>query len=188
MQPTPFGAASGALSPLPLAALQQVLAFALALVTRNHPRLFERIEGYWDARIVIDPVDLPMVFLLCPDPKAPRLTAARSRKGLNPTATISGRMLRLIDLLEGELDGDALFFSRELEIEGDTGAVLALRNAIESEEIVLFKELARALGPFGAPIDFVGERGPEAVAAARGALNRLTAIMLGPGHRTGETS
>jgi predicted lipid carrier protein YhbT len=152
---------------------------------RNHPRLFERLEGYWDARFLIDPVDLPVVFLLSPHPARPRLTAAWSRQGLNPTAIISGRMLRLVDLLEGGLDGDALFFSRDIEIEGDTGAVLALRNAVESEEIVLFEEFAGALGPFGAPVRLVGERGPDAVAAARGALNRLTTLMLGAGHRRG---
>jgi predicted lipid carrier protein YhbT len=94
-------------------------------------------------------------------------------------------MLRLVDLLEGGLDGDALFFSRDIEIEGDTGAVLALRNAVESEEIVLFEEFAGALGPFGAPVRLVGERGPDAVAAARSALNRLTTLMLGAGHRRG---
>jgi hypothetical protein len=37
----------------------------------------------------------------------------------------------LIGLLDGAYDGDALFFSRDLVIEGDTAAVLALRNAIE---------------------------------------------------------
>ncbi|MDP2619930.1 MAG: SCP2 sterol-binding domain-containing protein [Hyphomicrobiales bacterium] len=157
-------------------------------MTHNHPRLFERLEGYWGARFVIDPVDLPIVFLLCPDPTAPRLTAAWSREGQNPTAVIGGRMLRLIDLLEGELDGDALFFSRDIEIEGDTGAVLALRNAIESEEIVLFREFAEALGPFGAPVRLIGERGPDAVAAARGVLNRLTALLLGANHRPEETT
>lgn len=157
-------------------------------MTHNHPRLFERLEGYWDARFVIDPVDLPIVFLLCPDPVAPRLTAAWSREGLNSTAIIGGRMLRLIDLLEGELDGDALFFSRDIEIEGDTGAVLALRNAIESEEIVLFREFAKALGPFGVPVRVLGERGPDAIAAARGILNRLTSLVLGTRRRPEETT
>lgn len=179
MPPSPIGAVADALAELPLAALQRALAAALALVTRNHPRLFTRLEGYWQARFLIDPVDLPVVFLLRPDPAAPRLTAAWSGDGIDATATVSGPMLRLVDLLEGGLDGDALFFSREIEIEGDTGAVLALRNAIESEEIVLFKELADALGPFGAPVRAVGERGPGAVAALRGAVNGLSRLILG---------
>lgn len=179
MPPRPIGAVANVLSELPLAALQRALAIAVLLIARNHPRLFERLEGYWDARFVIDPVDLPVVFLLCPDPARPRLTAAWSREGLDATATISGRMLRLIDLLEGELDGDALFFSRDIDIEGDTGAILALRNAIESEEIVLIGELADALGPFGGPVRLLGERGPDAVAAARGVLNKVSALVLG---------
>jgi predicted lipid carrier protein YhbT len=185
MKPAPLSVAADALSQMPLAALQRALAAALALVARNHPRLFERLEGYWDARFLIDPVDLPVVFLLCPHPARPRLTAAWSGDGIDATATIRGRMLRLIDLLEGGLDGDALFFSRDIEIEGDTGAVLALRNAVESAEIVLFKEIADAFGPFGAPVRLVAERGPDALAAARGTLNWLTTLMLGAGHRSG---
>jgi len=179
MQPPPLSVIADALSELPLAALQRALASAMALVARNHPRLFERLEGYWDARFLIDPVDLPVVFLLLPDPARPRLAAAWSADGVEATATIRGRMLRLVDLLEGGLDGDALFFSRDIEIEGDTGAVLALRNAVESEEIVLFKEFADALGPFGIPVSLVGERGPDAVAAARSAVNRLSRLVLG---------
>jgi len=50
---------------------------------------------------------------------------------------------------------------------------------VESEEIVLFEELADAFGPLGAPVRLVGERGPDAVAAARGIFNRLSKLVLG---------
>ena len=89
MPPYPIGAAANVLNELPLAALQRALAVAVSLIARNHPRLFERLEGYWDARFVIDPVDLPVVFLLCPDPARPRLTAAWSREGLDATPWVA---------------------------------------------------------------------------------------------------
>jgi predicted lipid carrier protein YhbT len=40
----------------------------------------------------------------------------------------------LLGMIDGTYDGDALFFSRDLTIEGDTEAVLALRNALENAE------------------------------------------------------
>ena len=53
----------------------------------------------------------------------------------------------LREVLEGRLDGDALFFSRDLAIEGDTAAVVALRNAIDNEELDLVSEAMALLGP-----------------------------------------
>jgi len=171
-------AVTSAARAVPMAALQSVLSAALGVVGRNHPGVFDRLEGYYDARYVIDPADLPFVFQLRADPARPSLTAHWRDEKLNPTARISGRMLSLVDLLEGQLDGDALFFSRDIMIEGDTSAVLALRNAIEAEEIVLFSEIANALGPLGWPIRTLGEKGPDAIAAARRRINRLSGMAM----------
>ena len=52
-------------------------------------------------------------------------------------------------MLHGAEDGDALFFSGELQIGGDTSAVLALRNALDDAELDLTEELAALPGPFG---------------------------------------
>lgn len=53
-------------------------------------------------------------------------------------------------MIHGTLDGDALFFARDLVIEGDTEAVLALRNALDDAEIDLLTAAAAALGSAGA--------------------------------------
>jgi predicted lipid carrier protein YhbT len=53
----------------------------------------------------------------------------------------------LFDLIVGPHDGDALFFSRDLTIQGDIGAVLALRNAIDNAELDLPHEVAQLLQP-----------------------------------------
>jgi predicted lipid carrier protein YhbT len=50
-------------------------------------------------------------------------------------------------MAEGASDGDALFFSREINIEGNTDAILALRNAIDDAELNLADEIAGLLGP-----------------------------------------
>ena len=50
-------------------------------------------------------------------------------------ARIAAPLIVLLGMIDGTYDGDALFFSRDLVIEGDTEAVLALRNAIENAEL-----------------------------------------------------
>ena len=55
-------------------------------------------------------------------------------------------------MIHGAYDGDALFFSRDIVIEGDTAAGLALRNAIDNAELDLFEEALDMLGPLKARV------------------------------------
>ena len=80
-------------------------------------------------------------------------------------------------LVDGSYDGDALFFSRDLVVEGDVEAVLALRNAIDDAGIDLVADTAALFGPL-API---GER------LLGGALLQLKA-MAGAAKREGTRS
>lgn len=52
-------------------------------------------------------------------------------------ATIRGPVEPLLDLMEGRADGDALFFSRRLKIEGSMDAVVSLRNALDAAPVSL---------------------------------------------------
>ena len=63
-------------------------------------------------------------------------------------ATIRGRFLLLLELLDAEEDGDAAFFSRDLEVTGDTEAVVRLRNALDDMDGSVAEEAA---GMFGRP-------------------------------------
>ncbi len=140
-----------ALGPLPPALLQPFLNLATANIGRRHPGLFDRLAGLADARFLIDPTDLPIGFLLRPAPPA-RLTAIANTSQIEPpTATIRGPLLTLIQLLEGKLDGDALFFSRDLVVEGDTEAVVTLRNAVDGAGIDVLDEALSVLGPLARP-------------------------------------
>ncbi len=145
------------LAVLPLAPLQPLLAAALMVMRRQHPAVFERLEELGDPLFVIDPIDLPFLFAMRPAGARPSLTACRDVDADTATATIRGPLPMLIDLLEGRLDGDALFFSRELSVEGDTEAVLVLRNAVDSDEINLFEDVIAILGPLAGPLRFAAE-------------------------------
>lgn len=63
---------------------------------------------------------------------------------------IRGRLAAFLAMLHGADDGDALFFSGDLAIAGDTSAVLALRNALDDAELDLTGELAALFSP---PLD-----------------------------------
>lgn len=149
---SPVLLAGVAARPLPPALLQPLLDIAMRGVRSRHPDLFDRLSGLDDPIYLVDPVDLPFVFVLRPNPQNPTLRALRSGEGVAATATIRGPFLRLIDLLEGRIDGDALFFTRELAIEGDTEAVVALRNAVDGAEIDVMTDVLSLFGPLGGPL------------------------------------
>ena len=151
-----------ALGPLPPVLLQPILDVAMAITRRRHPGLFDRLAGLAECTFLIDPVDLPFGFLLRPSPPPSLVAVARDRQTETPTATIRGPLPTLIQLLEGKLDGDALFFSRDLVVEGDTEAVVTLRNAIDGAGIDVLGDLLSVLGPLARPA--------ERIAGGAGAL------------------
>ncbi len=151
--PPPFSPvllAGIAARPLPPVLLQPFLDAAMAALCRRHPAMFERLSGLDNPTFLIDPIDLPLVFLLEAVPERPRLTALR-RADDRAAAVIRGPLMNLIELAEGRIDGDALFFSRGLVIEGDTEAVVALRNAVDDTDIDLAGDILSSLGPLAEP-------------------------------------
>ena len=147
-----------AMAPLPLVPLQPALALLLARIGRAHPDLYDRLGEHAQKRFGIDPIDLPFAFVLEPKPRRPLARAVRELPaGLD--ASIRGPLAGLIGMAEGTLDGDALFFSRVLWVEGDVSAALALRNAIDDARIDLGTLLFGGLGPVGARLaDVLRER------------------------------
>jgi len=141
------------LQPLPLAPLQLPLALALRSVVARHPDIFERLDVHAYKRFGLEPTDLPFAFVLAPHPRTPSLIAVRSLPTGLPVR-IAGPLLGLIGLIDGTYDGDALFFSRDLVVEGDVEAVLALRNAIDDAGVDVVGDTAALFGPL-APL---GER------------------------------
>lgn len=165
--------------PLPPRLLQPILDGIMALLKRRHPEMFERLTCLDAPLFLIDPVDLPLVFLLNANPRYPRLTAMRESNG-RAAATIRGPLVTLIDLLEGRMDGDALFFSRDLSIEGDTEAVVALRNAVDDADIDLRGDLLASMGPLAPPARHALGLGGRLYARINKDLEILKAAAQGP--------
>lgn len=145
--PRPLAAA---LRPLPLAPLSAALTQLARRIAKGHPGLFQRLGPYRAARFVLEPTDLPFCLRLDlrPDLRGGvNLTA--HRRAPQAEARIAGPLAAFLGMMHGAYDGDALFFSRDLVVEGDTSAVLALRNAIDDAELDLAAELAGLAGPLG---------------------------------------
>jgi predicted lipid carrier protein YhbT len=135
------------LAPVPVALLQPVLNRIATRVAQSRPELFDRLGPHAGKRFLIDPIDLPFVLVLVPERDLPRMTAHRRSERPVHDAAIAGRFFNLLDMIDGTLDGDAIFFSRDLTITGDTEAIVALRNALDDFE---GSALASAIGSLGA--------------------------------------
>ncbi len=143
--------------PLPLLPLQPILAVIVQTVLKRHPEIFDRLGDHAGKVFGLNPTDLPFAFVLEPRYDKPKARAVRELPQ-EVDASISGPMAALIGLLDGSYDGDALFFSRDLVVEGDMEATLALRNAVDDAQINLLEEMASRFGPFSAQAQMVFER------------------------------
>ena len=137
----------------PTALLAPVLAHVLRETLRQRPELFARIGPHATKTFLIDPTDLPLAFMLRPDPASPMIAPVRRRAGHAPAADwdgrIAGPLAALLGLVHGTVDGDELLVARDIAMEGDTAAIVALRNAIDDAEIDLLTLAAEAFGGSG---------------------------------------
>jgi len=137
------------LPPLPLFLLQPILRRIVTRVARQNPDMFGRLGPHYRANFIIDPISLPFALLLRPDPDDLLLRAV-PRRNLPPhDARINGNFLDLLMLVDSDLDGDALFFSRDLAISGNTEAVVCLRNALDDVDGSIAEDVAAMFGPPG---------------------------------------
>jgi predicted lipid carrier protein YhbT len=135
--------------PPPLFAIQPVLQRIVNRIATENPDMFGRLGPHYNAHFVIDPVNLPFVLVLRPDPDD-LLLVARQRNDIPlHDAKISGSFLDLLMLVDGDLDGDALFFARDLTITGNTEAVVCLRNALDDIDDSIAENIADMFGPLG---------------------------------------
>lgn len=137
---------------LPLLPLQPVLAASLYAILKRHPELFDRLGSHTAKRYGLDPTDLPFAFVLEPRPVNPRITAIRSLPQ-DIDVRITAPLAALIGLVDGSCDGDALFFSRDIQIEGDMEAAVALRNAIDDAGIDIVAESVACMGPLSPVVE-----------------------------------
>lgn len=137
------------LPPFPTFVLQPFLARIVDGVAARFPELIERLGPHRHSRFLIDPVNLPFVLYLAPDPA--RLTFKAYTRGNAPVhdARIAGTFRTLLQIVDCGRDSDAMFFSRDLDITGNTEAVVSLRNAIDNVDGSIASAAAGLFGPPG---------------------------------------
>ena len=134
---------------VPIWLLQALLNRVVTNISRQRPELFVRMGEKAHSSILIDPTDMPFVLLLRPDPAAPEMRVVRRGNAGAHDASIAGSFLALLRMIDTQLDGDALFFSRDLRIGGDVEAVVGLRNAMDDVDGSIAADVAALHGPLG---------------------------------------
>ncbi len=140
---------------------QGFLEFALAKTSRkiafNHPGILTRLEPIYGKTFEFEPLEFPRLIRVRFFAENVEIKWIKKTETNSPDVKICGTFLALLSLLEGTEDGDSLFFSRQITVEGDTEALLTLRNALDSEDIELLEELFD--GPLSKPAKVIAETG-----------------------------
>lgn len=146
--------------PVPLAcvALRVIPRFGLnrltyLLVRRMqtiYPSLFQNLSRLDRAVVCINPFDLPHSFIL-KFGQGPASLTIIERAEYSCDAIVKGTLESLLNLLDGRIDSDMMFFSREITISGDTSVVVALRNTLDREEIHLMDDISAMCGSAAHP-------------------------------------
>ncbi|MDA8251700.1 MAG: SCP2 sterol-binding domain-containing protein [Rhodospirillales bacterium] len=171
------------LAPAPL--LQPGLRWIVPRLHGAHPVLFKRLCRLAPASVLFEPEDTPHRFLLTIAANDLRLTLAHGEP--NAAVRIKGRLAMLLRLLEGRVDSDTLFFSRDVSISGDTAAAVAFRNTLDGESISLLGDTLAAAGPLQAPARRLVLRIDRHVQRAGAHLMRWRDAMHRAAHRGHDT-
>ncbi len=134
---------------MPLFVLKPILKRIVHRIARENPDMFNRLGPYKKSNFLIDATNLPFMLLLRPDPDDLLFKAVSRRNPPEAAAHISGKFLDLLQLVDCDLDGDALFFSRDLEVTGSTEAVVCLRNALDDVDGSIAASVADMFGSPG---------------------------------------
>lgn len=113
------------------------LTFSLRRLALAHPDAFARLGPYGGSLYVIAPTDLPVAFCLRPAGVDGEVRLVSSTDAPEASVWIGGALPDLLQLFDATMDADAAFFSRKIQVRGDTSALVALHNALEAAELTL---------------------------------------------------
>ena len=117
--------------------VEVLLGVALRRIARRRPDLFERLGAFQSAAFLLLPDEAPVAFRLTPQGAAGTVKVVRRDDPRPCAARISGPLASLLGLFDGSIDADAAFFSRDIQIDGEVQAVMALHNTLEAAELTL---------------------------------------------------
>ncbi|MDN3721333.1 SCP2 sterol-binding domain-containing protein [Roseibium salinum] len=123
------------IAPLPRLPMEALLSRFIRRLVARRPDLLRRLGAVVQVPVAIVPDDLPHAFLLSLDPLRSSVRICDKTRISEAQAVVRAPFLVLLGLLDGTYDGDALFFTRDLRIEGRTEYVLALRNTLEEADL-----------------------------------------------------
>lgn len=172
--PPPLALLRGAATVLPRPLLARLADAVVRTMSRSHPKLLANLARLEPAVVHVVPTDLPYGFALEVGCEPVRLTLVDERPAA-AGAQVSGSVAVLLDLLEGRIDSDTLFFRRDLTITGNTEVVVGLRNVLDREELRLTDELGALCGPLrpaARALGRAGERMLQRLGARVAALHR----------------
>lgn len=178
---TPLSPARWWAPPLPRAPLERVLQRLADRIVRRHPQLLDRINVGEGARLRLRPTDLPWQAIV--HLSETRFTVRLLERDAETdacTACVEGTLARLIGCGSGRSDGDALFFSRDLQVSGDTTVLVAIRNALDDAEIDFSAELAALAGPLSGAARRLLRLGEHGYREAAASIERLRAGLTAP--------
>lgn len=135
---------------LPTGPLTWLLRQVARTALHRYPGVGERLARLCGRRLLLDPSDLPLAFVLELTDGIPEITVLVQGRdsGVAVDAAVRGAFADLLALVEGRADADALFFSRDLHFTGDTEMIVGLRNALDDARIDLRALLTEALSRF----------------------------------------
>jgi predicted lipid carrier protein YhbT len=143
----PILLAGQSLTWLPAPLLGRATAILLRRLCRANPRLLRNLTAEKPSAVLIEPSDLPHRFVLRFGGQPPVLQVVHGETG-HVDAGVKGPLAALIAMLEGRLDGDALFFSRTITVTGDSEKIVTLRNLVDREGLDVVAVAAGTFGPF----------------------------------------
>ncbi len=99
----------------------------IAAVTERHPGFKDKLAGLEGKVFKFEAVDIGKAFYL--RIKDRDISVVVHIAG-SPDVTMRGEVKVLLDVFTGRVDPDTVFFSRRLEITGDTAAAVHLKNIL----------------------------------------------------------
>ncbi len=167
------------LRPLPHTFIDVFIQKISQTLCQNHPAVIKRLTPIIGTHFLIRPIDLPYSIDLLVKDNALEARLCNDET-INPDVSISGSLLALTDMLRSNADGDALFFSREISVEGDTEALLTLRNALDSEDIHFKEELLEMFGPLRKPVGLIANNMEHVISHIKNDMEQIAEAITSP--------
>lgn len=101
----------------------------ISQVVSSHPGFSEKLKALEGKLFLFEATDIGKGFYLFIKEGEIRVVVHSGRK---PDVTMKGEVKVLSDVFLGRVDPDTVFFSRRLEITGDTAAAIHLKNVLAS--------------------------------------------------------